>query len=529
MSQNMVFFGRFMTAQSPHTQVIFYVNDNDRAFVVGPDGAVRPLGSDSLSLSEMLGVEIPAGIQTQTSSVGGRHLFRLALAWAECNPQAVKIVTRPVPYIVADWDGADANFTSLGSHDVELSGWDFSRVNFKGADFRRTTLTDVKFKNVEGARFEGAELRNVDATGANLSKANFTGATIIGGSFAGANLTGAVFGGASPATFRENVDFTGANLELANFTGTSLMPGEVTMGRPRFGTSVDRRTILARTRVHTGFLGRDWSCLDCAGATIVFDPDFDSDELVANFAILTGVNFAGRSLAGAQFQSAVLHGAHFANCNLEDASFQGAILGGSGAGTAADFSGARLGLANFSDADLSGVGFSGASLKGAKFTNALLLTTDFSNAFVADADFIAIRDRRMQGVSFNNACLVSASFRGTTVTRGDSGRPTSFTGAILLGADFTGATLAEATLTNAKLASRPGTITAILAPRGDEPPETIVMTYEATQLRPEATGPHTRCPDGAGGPCSRERLITPSVPDTWRQPGARSIPSDPQR
>jgi len=520
MSQNMVFFGRIQSLQLPHVHLILYANESDKVLVVDPDGTIRPLGDDSLSLSQMLGVELPAGLQTPTPS-SGRQALREMLAWAQCNPQVVRIVTRAVPYILADWDGAGANFTYLGSHHIELSGWDFSRVNFKNADFRETTLTDVKFGNVEGARFEGAELRNVDATGANLSKANFAGATIIGGSFAGANLTGAVFGGASPTTFRENVDFTGANLELADFTGTSLMPGEVTMVRPRFGTSVDRRTILARSRVHTGFLGRDWSCLDCANATIVFDPAFNSSGLVANFAILTAVNFAGRSLTGAQFKSAVLHGAHFANCDLDDATFQGALLGASNAGgTAADFSGARLGLANFSDADLSGVGFSGASLKGAKFTNALLLTTDFSNAFVADADFIAIRDRRMQGVSFNNACLVSASFRGTNVTRGDSGRPTTFANALLLGADFTSATLAEATLTNAKLASQPGTITAILA----HPPETIVMRYEATQLAPEATGPHTRCPDGAGGPCTRERLITPDVPATWRQPGGSMQP-----
>jgi uncharacterized protein YjbI with pentapeptide repeats len=518
MSQNMVFFGRFMSMPFQHIHVLLYANDDDEAFLVDPEGVLQRLGNTSL-LSEVLGVEIPVGLQTQTSS-SGRKALRDIVAWAQCNPDMVGIVTRPLPYILADWDGADAKFTYLGAHTIELSGWDFSRVHFTGADFRGTTLTGLKFGNVENARFEGATLRNVDASGANLSKANFSGATISGGSFAGANLTGAIFSGDPPATFRENVDFTGANLELADFTGTSLMPGEVTMGRPKFGTSVDRRTILARARVHTGFLDRDWSCLDCAGATIVFDPAFDSDELVANFAILTAVNFAGRSLAGAQFKSAVLHGAHFANCNLDDATFQGALLGASNAGgTAADFSGARLGLADFSDADLSGVGFSGASLKGAKFTNALLLTTDFSNAFVADADFIAIRDRRMQGVSFNNACLVSASFRGTNVTRGDSGRPTSFANALLLGADFTGATLAEATLTNAKLASKTGTITVILA----QPPETIVMTYEATQLRPEATGPHTRCPDGAGGPCSRERLITPGVPDTWRQPALGSI------
>lgn len=518
MSQNMVFFGRVMSMQLQHIHVLLYVNDDDQAFFVDPDGVLRRLTNNSL-LAEVLGVELPAHLQTQTSA-SGRKTLREFMDWAQCNQLYVRIVTRPLPYILADWDGAGANFTYLGTHHIELSGWDFSRVNFKGADFRETTLTDVKFRNAENARFEGAELRNVDATGANLSKANFSGATIVGGSFAGANLSGAVFG-FPPATFRDDVDFTEANLELADFRGTSLMPGEVKLVRPRFGTSVDRRTNLARAWVHTGFLGRDWTCLDCADATIVFAPDFDSNDLEANFAILTGANFAGRSLVGAQFKSAVLHNAHFANCDLDDAMFQGALLGGSDAGgLAADFSGARLGLADFADADLSGVGFSGANLKGAKFTNALMLTTDFSNAFIAQADFTAIRDRRMQGVSFNNACLVSASFRGTDVTRGDSGRPTSFADAILLGVDFTGATLAEATLTNAKLAAQPGTITAILAPRRGAPPETIVMMYEATQLRPEATRPGTRCPDGAGGPCSRERLITPGVPDTWRQPGA---------
>src|SRR5262249_12655616 len=155
---------------------------------------------------------------------------------------------------------------------------------------------------------------------AKLSGTNFTGAKIAGVSFAGADLTRAVFGGVRPAaTFSRNVDFAGANLELAFFSNTSLLKGEVSSARPRLGTSAGTRTNLTGAKIHTGFLGSDWSNLDLTGAEVVFDPDFNSDDLIANSLILHNANFAGRSLQRAQFKFAVLPGARFANCNLEDA------------------------------------------------------------------------------------------------------------------------------------------------------------------------------------------------------------------
>jgi uncharacterized protein YjbI with pentapeptide repeats len=246
----------------------------------------------------------------------------------------------------------------------------------------------------------------------------------------------------------------------------------------------------------------------------VFDSSFNGDDLVANSLILPNASFAGISLRRARFEFAVLHGARFANCNLEDASFRGAVLTGSASSGAADFSGANLGLADFTDANLRGVGFSGTLLKGAKFISSLLLLTDFSNAFLAEADFTGIRDRRMQGVSFNHAFLLRAKFQDVEIS-GIDGRPTSFTGAYLLGTNFVRAKLGDVTLSKAKLASEPGTINVSIAPPWDAHDP---MTYPPTQLPPEITNARTTCPNGQPGRCTREQLTTTPVPDTWTQP-----------
>jgi hypothetical protein len=44
------------------------------------------------------------------------------------------------------------------------------------------------------------------------------------------------------------------------------------------------------------------------------------------------------------------------------------------------------------------------------------------------------------------------------------------------------------------------------------------LIYLPTQLAPELTARNTRCPDGASGPCSLERLVIFDVPATWTQP-----------
>ena len=462
----MIFYGKVRFTLDREKTFAFYVDSEDQAWAVSSlDGLLERFDRASVSADGSI------DFVEEASSSSGEERVREALR-KMLESRVFELSARPLPDIRGDGNGSGSDFTPLGKHAIDLSGADFSGVRLERADFR--------------------------------------GATLAGTSFAGANLTGAVFGGDKPATFGGNVDFTGANLDGADFTNASLLSGEVKSVRPRFGTSAGTRTKLAGANVHTGFLGRNWSYLDCTGATIVFDPGFDGEDLVASFAILPSVDFAGRRLAGAKFIDAQLAGAHFGNCDLEDAQFNGALLEG------ADFSGARLGLADFSQADLSGVVFVGTNLKGAKFRGSLLLLTDFSNAFLAEVDFAAIGGRRMQGVSFNNACLVSADFRNVEMREGPGRRVPSFSGALLLGTDFRGAGLTEAILTNAKLADTEGTITIILAPRRGP---TQMLRYEPTRLPPDKTGAKTRCPDGAPGPCTRERLRTPNIPTVWEQPG----------
>jgi uncharacterized protein YjbI with pentapeptide repeats len=83
----------------------------------------------------------------------------------------------------------------------------------------------------------------------------------------------------------------------------------------------------------------------------------------------------------------------------------------------AEFSNARLEAANFSGADLRGAVFNGSSLKnanlrGVDFTDGIAYITDFAGADLSDA-------------IFNSAMMLKSNFQGATVTGAD------FTAALL--------------------------------------------------------------------------------------------------
>ncbi|HYO79687.1 MAG TPA: pentapeptide repeat-containing protein [Thermoanaerobaculia bacterium] len=413
-------------------------------------------------------------------------------------------------------DFTGATFSRGGFVECNLGGAKFDRAVFTDWNFiGRGLLISTSFREARGTTsFTDCVMMNCDFTGARLPNVEFKSLTLTGARFNGAVLNGSRW---RDCEFK-NVDFGGATLAGADFTGASLTAGNVKPNPPKFGSSPATRTRFNNATLHTAFLGLDWSYCDFTNAKIDFAADFQGRELNAAFAVLPRVNFAGKVLREANFQSAVLHGASFANCDLDSAVFTDALLNRSGEWTGADFTSARLGLADFSRADLTGVTLTSAFLKGAKFRNTLMQLTDFANAFLAEVDFTAIRDRRMSGVSFVNACLVSAVFRETAFSSYDA-KASNFSKSILLGADFTGASLADSILSNAKLSSAGGTIVAILPPRGaSTEPKRMTLTYKATVLPPALTGPQTRCPDGNSGPCDARRLDTGTPPKEWLQP-----------
>ncbi len=413
-------------------------------------------------------------------------------------------------------DLTGTNLTGAILSGTSILGSTFSRTKLDGAILDHATLsgtfTEATFVGAKGMEpsFENATLTRCTFDRARFAAARFSGATLDNVSFAGAMLARSNFAGGKPATFANGVDFGGVDLQSADFTGAAMEAGKVKSNPPRFGGSLEKRTKLVNAKLHTGFLGRNWRYLDCSGATITFAADF-SGELDASFATLPQCDFGSRPLYAAKFVSATLHGANFAHCDLEDSDFTNAILSGTDPGIkAANFNHANLIQAKFIGADLSGASFSFANLMAAKFTSSLLQLTDFTNAFVAQVDFTAIRDRRMAGINFAGACLVSARFQQTTI-RAFSGKAPSFTNAILLGTNFTGATLHDADLTGAKLAGQRGTIVARVRDAQFD------LEYDPTQLPPSITGPQTHCPDGRFGPCEAPRLIT-EVPKEWVMP-----------
>ncbi len=135
-------------------------------------------------------------------------------------------------------------------------------------------------------------------------------------------------------------------------------------------------------------------------------------------AILTGLDFSGKSLVGANLKEAVL-----ANCRLTGANLSEAVLAGS------DLTGCDLHGANLQGADLVRARLDGANLDETDVNEA-----DFSMAQAAGATF---RKARGASVQLAGAVLSKARFDGAEMPSAD------FTQAKLDGAHFNGAKMPE--------------------------------------------------------------------------------------
>jgi uncharacterized protein YjbI with pentapeptide repeats len=144
----------------------------------------------------------------------------------------------------------------------------------------------------------------------------------------------------------------------------------------------------------------------------------------------TGCNFAGLSLAGADFSNAVYVGANFAKADMHGVSFRGA----------------KLVAANFEGADLRGAVFDGSDCTACNFENAKLDRASFLGA-------------RMTVVNFNgfDSLLSTAQLRallaGCAVCNFHGGRLAGrdLSGLRLIGVDFSGADLRDSTFDGAAL------------------------------------------------------------------------------
>lgn len=418
----------------------------------------------------------------------------------------------------ANLGGFDLTGTTLDG--AVLLETNFTEATLENASLRGAQLDDATFDRAKagGAAFDGAIGIGMSFAGATLANATFERARFGQPEFAGAKLAGASFKNALLGAARfaakpggpgvpdlSGVDFDNADLMGADFTGVDLTVCKTPARPPRFGQAIERRTRFVRAKLASSFLGNDWSYIDATDAAISIDASIEGAGFKAVHAILPKIAFAGRHLAKADFRFAHLREARFGGCVLTEAKF-----GGGGTLEGVDFTDANLEDAHFIDADLKSAVFAQAWMYGARFEGSDLSNTNFSSAMLAQVNFTGIKDRRLAGVNFARACLVSADFRNVGAPRSDSTR-TTFSGACLAGANFSAAALGDVILTGAQLSAGDGTI--VVSHRFS--PNGRTFRYRRTSLAPDRTGTDTTCPDGHRGQCSIERLTSVPVPDEW--------------
>lgn len=472
-----------------------------------------------------------------------------------------------------------------------------------GHDYHGLTLELCSFagQDLTNANFAGATLIGVVFIKARLGGADFSGATFADSGnatlptdFTFADLSNASF---SRATFGGLTYFTHATLSCADFSHTDLTTPNAVFGPSPLRIDKDARCTAPRTRTSFAYavmnceFVADWDLLDMSHATglqacqaqlvghdfsnALLDfadlsdmdlsgttwtgaslrrADFQGSKLDGakgldggSNTLLAGANFIDVSAMKVDFGGGKLNGADFSRAELQGANFAGATLINDpkdplGPITqAGKFDGAHLKYVNFSGATLNSVSFKYASLYGdmdgappsscqtdtsscsstgwtcscATLANADLTRTDFSNAFLYGVDFSSDNgNTKINGTTFSGAVLVGANFQGAAfgIDTSQGGQATTLDGAWLQGvnlegADLTGVSMAGAYVDfgvlNADGSTRPGSRLALQLTTnhtrfrnwaGSATPCVHVESDDASDL-PTDIGSLT-CPDG---------------------------------
>jgi uncharacterized protein YjbI with pentapeptide repeats len=252
---------------------------------------------------------------------------------------------------------------------MQLTHWNRETRNLRYAEFSGDLSGASLFQNwFEHARFNGANLANVQMAGsrlmdADLSESNLADASLWSSTFTRAdlnhaNLTNASLRGSTLSQVNlSGANLTGVDLEFATLTDANL--SEANLSRARLG----RSTLTGANLSGASVTGVDFSGTTTRGFT---------DALLASTASyeaknLTGVGLQDLNLSGWDLTRQDLTDANLSGSNLADANLSGANL------TSADFSSATLTDANLSGAIVAGVDFSGTTWRG--FTEAQLAST----------------------------------------------------------------------------------------------------------------------------------------------------------
>lgn len=145
-------------------------------------------------------------------------------------------------------------------------------------------------------------------------------------------------------------------------------------------------------------------------------------------ANLTGASFSGANLSNANLEGSTLSGANFVNADMKSATLDSCELTNGATFLGANLGNARLRAANLGDSNLQGVVLSMANLResefnqaifehgdlnGANFDSAQLIDCDFTNAILRNA---ILKDANLTESNFSGADLASMNLQGASVT-----------------------------------------------------------------------------------------------------------------
>ena len=371
------------------------------------------------------------------------------------------------------------NLAGIGLNRNDMTGWSFAGKNLAGAFFWAATVRDADFSgaNLAGASFLTATAEDADFTGADLSGTSFYLAELGGANFTGAVITGADFDSTIDLGFTQSqfestasyVDGDLANIYLNrnnligwNFDGKdlsgaflwdSILAGASFRDAILGGTDFTNAVITGADFHSTTDSGFTWAQLESTyNYTVGGLVDLDLSDNA-----LDGWNFESKNLGGTSLADSTLTGANFLDATLTGCDFSGATVNGADFTSTTDsgFTKAQLeSTASFLNDDLTGVvlayndlagwDFAGKTLADVSFYNSILTGTDFAGAVITGARFYSTtdggftKDQFESTASYASGDLHAVDLGGNDLTEWD-----------FAGKDLTGSDLGDSILTDA--------------------------------------------------------------------------------
>jgi uncharacterized protein YjbI with pentapeptide repeats len=373
------------------------------------------------------------------------HYPRLGVAWALLIALAFR-----TGIAAADVFRSDTGAVIPGTEGIEPGpGVQLDHRNLQFADLRDRDLTEANLAHSNLAR---ARLWDSMFTNTNLAGANLTGASLQSSTLAGADLTGAVvtqtsFSQTTSQGFTREQLYSTASYQVKDLYGIGLSSNDLA------GWDLSGQNLQFAHFGDSVLTGADLRGANLSGANFTR-------------AWLASANMAGAAIVGARFQGTSSQG--FTKEQLySTASYQEKDLRGIGLGgahprdyysdyplphvlTGWDFSGQNLTGAEFSLAWLIDADFTGADLTGANLRSAVLFRAKFVGAVVTRADFNNLDKPTSLGLTkeqlYATASYAAKDLQGITLAGNN------LSGWDFSGQNLAGAALYQTTLRNARFA-----------------------------------------------------------------------------